>query len=445
MRNLGSFAARLPLALLGLAACAEQQPATTPLAPPPAAVVAPPPAAVEAKKEEPKPVPLTAEQKIKAYQEGWAAFNAKDFAKFQGMWAENATSEVMDMGPPLTGPAAITETGAKGFASGFPDATIEPQLTLINGNNVMGVVLVRGTNSGTYASPMGSVPPTGKKVGFLAAQSLELNDWGKAVKEVKAYDGGTVAGQLGLLPTPHRKALEAAWSDKPIVVASGSETEKTNLAAFNKEIDGFNKHDATVALGSAAEDIVFSDLSLPADRTGKKEALKGTEEMFKAFPDAKLELKSAWAAGDYVVATGTWSGTNTGDMPSMKLKKTGKPVSVHFVEIDKFVGGKTKNVWLFMNGPAFAAQLGLLPPNGAEPKAKDGKPGAAKATEHAATPATKAEPAAKPAAAVAPAPAMKPAATPTPAPATKAAPAPAPAAPKAAPAPAPKAAPAPAK
>ncbi|HYQ28722.1 MAG TPA: nuclear transport factor 2 family protein, partial [Polyangiaceae bacterium] len=107
MRNLGSFAARLPLALLGLAACAEQQPATTPLAPPPAAVVAPPPAAVEAKKEEPKPVPLTAEQKIKAYQEGWAAFNAKDFAKFQGMWAENATSEVMDMGPPLTGPAAI--------------------------------------------------------------------------------------------------------------------------------------------------------------------------------------------------------------------------------------------------------------------------------------------------------------------------------------------------
>jgi len=348
------------------------------------------------------------------------------------------------MGAPLTGPAVITEASAKEFASGFPDATVEPQLTLLNGNQVMAVVLVRGTNTGTYVSPMGSVPPTGKKVGFLAAQSVELNDWGKTVNEVKAYDGGTVAGQLGLAPTPHRKALETGWSEKPIVVASGSEVEKANLAAFNKEIEGFNKHDAAAALGAAADDLVFSELSAPADRTGKKEALKGAEEMFKAFPDSKIELKSAWPAGDYVVATGTWSGTNTGDMPSMKLKKTGKPVSVQFVEIDKFVGGKTKNVWMFMNGPAFAAQLGLLPPNAAEPKGKEGKPGAAKATEPGAKPATapaaKADPAAKPAAAT-PAPAkpaaaapptMKPAA-PTPAPAPKASPAPAPKAPTPAP------------
>ena len=387
-----------------------------PLAPPPATATTPAPAAVEAKNQEPKPVPLTAEQKIKAYQEGWAAFNSKDFARFQGIWAENATSEMLDMGAPLTGPAAITETGAKGFANGFPDGTGEIQLTLVNGNNVQGVVLVRGTNTGTYVTPVGPVPPTSKKVGFLAAHSIELNDSGKAVKELMAYDGGTVAGQLGLMPFPHRKAIEAGWSEKPIVVATGSETEKGNLAAFNKEIEGFNKHDPALALGTAADDIVFSELSAPADRTGKKEALKGIDEMFKAFPDAKIELKSAWPAGDYVVATGTWSGTNTGDMPAMKLKKTGKPVSVHFVEIDKFVGGKTKNVWLFMNGPAFAAQLGLLPPKAAESKAKESKPGVAKAPESAAKPAAapvaKAAPAAKPATAPAPAPAMKPAPSP---------------------------------
>src|SRR6188768_1776714 len=110
MRNLGSFAARLPLVLLGLTGCAEQEPAVAPLAPPPTAAAAPAPAPVaETKKEEPKPAPLTSEQKIKAYQEGWAAFNAKDFAKFQGIWAENATSEMLDMGAPLVGPAAITE------------------------------------------------------------------------------------------------------------------------------------------------------------------------------------------------------------------------------------------------------------------------------------------------------------------------------------------------
>ncbi|HYQ05300.1 MAG TPA: nuclear transport factor 2 family protein [Polyangiaceae bacterium] len=446
MRNLGSFAARLPFALLALVGCAEQEPAAAPLAaPPPAAAPAPPPAPVEAKKEEPKPVPLTAEQKLKAYQEGWAAFDAKDFAKFQGIWAENATSEMLDMGAPLTGPAAITEKGAKSFASGFPDATGELQLTLVNGNNIVGVVLVRGTNAGTYVTPVGPVPATNKKVGFLAAQSVEVNDQGKAVKEVLAYDGGTVAGQLGLMPMPHRKAIETGWTEKPVVIASGSETEKTNLAAFSKGIEGFNKHDAAAALAAAADDVVFSKQSGPADLTGKKEVQKGLEESFKAFPDVKLDVKSSWAAGDYVVSTGTWSGTNTGDMPSMKMKKTGKPVSVHYIQIDKFVGGKTKNMWLFMNGAAAAAQLGMLPPMKAgEAPGKEGKGTVGKAPESSAkpagTPATKAEPAAKPAAAAAPA--AKPAAA-APAPAAAAKPAaPAPAAKPAPAAPAPKPAPA---
>jgi len=409
--------------LLGLTGCAEQEPAAAPLAPPPAAAVAPTPAPVEAKKEEPKPVPLTAEQKVKLYQGSWAAFNARDFAKFQGLWAENATSEMLDMGAPLTGPAAITESGAKGFAAGFPDANGEVELTLVNGNNIVGIALLRGTNTGTYVTPVGPVPATGKKVGFLAAQSLELNDAGKAVKELMAYDGGTIAGQLGLMPVPHRKPLETGWSEKPIVIASGSEVEKTNLAAFSKGVEGFNKHDAAAALGAAADDIVFSKLSSPADLTGKKEVQKGLEESFRAFPDVKLDVKSAWAAGDYVVSTGTWSGTNTGDMPAMKLKKTGKPVSLHFLEIDKFVAGKTKNMWVFTNGAAAAAQLGLLPPTAGEPKAKEAKPALAKPAEPASksptASAAKGEPVAKPA--TTPAPATKPA----PSPATKATPAPA--------------------
>jgi predicted ester cyclase len=430
MRNLGYFAARVPFALLGLVACGQQEPAAAPLAPPPAATDTP---VVEAKKEEPKPkpVPLTAEQKIKVYQDTWAAFNAKDFAKFQASWAEGATSEMLDMGPPLVGPAAITETGAKAFATGFPDATGEAQLTLVNGNNVVGLVLIRGTHTGPFVTPMGPVPPTSKKVGFLAADIVELNDAGKGVKEVLGYDGGTLAGQLGLAQMPHRKAIDAGWAEKPVVVATGSELEKSNLAAYNKAVEGFNKHDAVAALGTPADDIVFSEMSAPADRTGKKEVQKGIEEMFKAFPDAKLELKSAWSAGDYVVSTGTWSGTNTGDMS--KLKKTGKAVKLQFIEVDKFVGGKTKNIWLFTNGAAAAAQLGLLPPKAAEPKAKDSKPAAkapvaaaAKpdaAAKPAAAPAMKADPAAKPA------PAMKPnpVPAPTPAPAPKAAPAPAPA------------------
>jgi predicted ester cyclase len=359
---------------------------------------------VEAKKEEPKPVPLTPEQKVKIYQDGWAAFNAKDFAKFQGIWADNATSEMLDMGPPKAGPAAISEN-AKAFTTAFPDATGELELTLVNGNNAVGVVLLRGTQKGTYETPMGPVPATNKKVGFLAAHGIELNDAGKAQREWLAYDGGTVAGQLGLSPGPHRKVLETGWTDKPVVVATGSDAEKANVAAFSKEVEGFNKHDAAAALASAADDLVFSELTAPADRTGKKEAVKGLEEMFKAFPDVKLDVKNVWGAGDYVVASGTWGGTNPGDMPSAHMKKTGKPVSVQFVEIDKFVGGKTKNIWIFSNGAAVAAQLGLLAPK-AEKGAKPGEkptaaaPGAGKPATTPA-PAAAAKPAAAPGAAAA--------------------------------------------
>src|SRR5450432_2203271 len=297
MRNLGSFVA---LSFIGSVACAcgQTEPAAAPLpaAPPPAAAAAPAPAPAEAKKEEPKPVPLTPEQKVKAYQDGWAAFNAKDFAKFQSIWADNATADMLDMGPPKVGPAAIADD-AKGFASAFPDATGELELTLINGNNAVGLVLLRGTQKGTYQTPMGPVPPTNKKVGFLAAHGIELTDSGKADKEWLAYDGGTVAGQLGLMQMPHRKVIETGWTDKPIVIAIGSDTEKANLAAFGKEVDGFNKHDPVAALATAADDLVFSELSAPADRTGKQEALKGVEEMFKAFPDVKLDVKSVWGAG----------------------------------------------------------------------------------------------------------------------------------------------------
>jgi predicted ester cyclase len=391
LRNLGIFTV---LSLVGLVACGQQEPAAAPLAaPPPAAdAPAPAPAPVAAAPEAPKPVPLTPDQKVKAYQDGWAAFNAKDFAKFQSIWSDNATSEMLDMGPPKVGPQAIADD-AKSFATAFPDVTGELELTLLNGNNAVGVVLVRGTQKGTFETPMGPVPATNKKVGFLLAHGIELNDAGKADKDWMAYDGGTVAGQLGVMQMPHRKAIETGWTDKPVVIATGSDTEKANLAAFTKEVEGFNKHDAPGALASAADDVVFSELSAPADRIGKKEAVKGMEDMFKAFPDVKLDVKSSWGAGDYVVAMGSWSGTNTGDMPSAHMKKTGKAVSVQFVEIDKFAAGKTKNIWIFSNGAAVAAQLGLMGP---KPEAKGKEPKGEKpaATPAAAKPATAAKPAA---------------------------------------------------
>jgi ketosteroid isomerase-like protein len=211
-------------------------------------------------------------------------------------------------------------------------------------------------------------------------------------KERFIYDGGTFMSQLGQSPAPARKVLEQGWAEKPSLVSSGSDAEKANVAALGAWTAALNKHDAATLATLGTDDIVFSDQASPADKVGKKEVQKSHEEMFKAFPDMKVDQTAAWAAGDYVVSAGKFSGTNTGDMPSMKLKKTGKPVNVEYYMVTKLAGGKVKNIWLFSNGTAFAGQLGILPP----PKAAPAKPGA-KDPKAAATPAAPAKPGATPA------------------------------------------------
>ena len=431
------------LAILGLAACQQQEPAAAPLAaPPPAqpvAVAAPPPAAAPV--EAPKPVappPATADERAKWYKECWAFFNAKDWNKFPGCYAETASSEQVDMGmPALVGRQNVIDKNAKVFATAFPDLTGEHELTIVSGNDILSVVLLRGTHKGPLPGPQGEIPATNKKIGYLSVQHVQTTPDGRLVaKERFMYDGGTFMSQLGLSPMPARKALEQGWTEKPSLISSGSEAEKANIAALGAYTAAFNKHDATALAATMTDDVVFSDLAAPADRVGKKEVSKSNEEMFKAFPDSKIDQTAAWAAGDYVISTGRFMGTNTGDMPSMKLKKTGKAVNVEYYMVSKLAGGKVKNNWLFSNGMAFAGQLGLLPP----PKAQ--KPAAAPAKEPkaAAAPAKDPKAAAAPATPAAPAAA---AAAATPKDAAKAPTPAAPAAPKAAAAPAaPPAAPA---
>jgi predicted ester cyclase len=60
-----------------------------------------------------------------------------------------------------------------------------------------------------------------------------------------------------------------------------------------------------------------------------------------------------------VVVTGTFEGTNLGNLPSMGVKKTGKKVSAHFFELFRLENSLCVEDWLFYNGAAFAAQLGL--------------------------------------------------------------------------------------
>jgi predicted ester cyclase len=401
--------------LLVLAGC-QQEPAAAPPPPPPPPPVAPapimttpPPAPVV---EAPKPPPATGPERAKGFADCWEAFNKKDWAKFSPCYAEGASSEEVDSGMPVSvGRGDIVEKQNKSFVAESPDQTGELELVLVNGNDIAAVVLVKGTNTGPLMGPGGETPATNKKFGMLLGHAVELTEDGRAVAHDRFYlDGGTFMGQLGLSKAPHRKLLDKGWPEKPVVIATGSDVEKANLAAAPKALEAFNKHDVAALVGMMTDDIVFSEAAAPADKVGKKAVERSYKDVFKAFSDVKLEMARSWAAGDYLVWEGAFVGTNDGPMPSMGMPKaTGKHVSSRFLEIDKIVNGKVKNIWIFDNGMAFAKQLGLLPPPGAKPAAAapPAKPDhavpAKGAAPSAAKPAT--PPAMKPAAA--PAPAMK--------------------------------------
>ena len=122
------------VALLVLAGCQRQEPAASP----PVAGTEPTPVGEAQPAAPTAPVaalpPATPDERGKLVQSCWSAFNAKDWAKFSTCYAEDATTEQVNMGfPVFKGQNEIIEKSAQATATALPDVTGESQLTLVNG------------------------------------------------------------------------------------------------------------------------------------------------------------------------------------------------------------------------------------------------------------------------------------------------------------------------
>jgi len=323
----------------------------------------------------PKPAPKTGKDLAQAYQDcGALIAGAKwdDFMKqcsadtFVGHMADDKDMKRDEVVPMF-----------KDMRAAFPDEKIEPQLIFVNGRNILAVMLMSGTHEGPMKTPMGEIPATKKKFGALMYHRLAMNDENKATEEWSYFDPATMMGQLGLSPKeapPSRPAMEKGMEGAPaIIVAADDDKEKKNLETVKKSNDAFNSKKAADAMAFYADDAVESDQATGTDAKGKKEIEKGLAMFWKAFPDVKVDAANMWAAGDYVVVEGSFSGTNDG--PMGKMPKTGKKVTGHYAEIIKLKDGKITEMWRFRNGLAMAAQLGLIKPPAGDMKGGDMKGG----------------------------------------------------------------------
>lgn len=321
---------------------------------------------------EEKPKLDTAEDRVAFYRACYASLNAKDWDKFGKCYTDGVVSEHVGMGS-FNGRDAVLEN-IKNFATAYPDLDVSPTLVLASGNYIAAVAVFTGTNSGPMKMGGNEMPATGKKVGIEQFHLVELDPAaGGAAKEWLFVDGGTMMGQLGMNPAPTRAAVDKPSGEPTVVIAKDDDAEKANLAAYKAiSIDAFNKHDLKALMAGYAPNVKVVDHSMPADMDVKG-ANKMMQEFFKGFPDIKSDLGVSFAAGDYVVGVQKATGTNKGDLPSMKIKKTGKPVTMDVAEIVKLDKGKAVEHHIFMNSMVMAQQLGLIPADGAGGGEKGGE------------------------------------------------------------------------
>jgi predicted ester cyclase len=309
------------------------------------------------------------EELANMFKECWKRFSTKD-AKFSECYAADAVAEFPGsvMGPEkVSGDKAVVDN-AMTYKTAFPDMAGEPQIVLVNGNNVAAVVRVSGTNSGPMKGPAGEMPATNKKVGYMLAHFAELGADGKVKHDAIYSDQGSLMGQLGMLPpgAPFRPTVDKDLANKVTVVAKDDKVEQDNLALAKKMDEAMNKHDTAFFAAGYADDAVMRNMGDAEDTTGKAKIEEGMKMMFGSFPDLKFQHNNQWAAGDWVVMTGVMTGTNKGDM-GPKMKATNKAVTVPYAELVRFEGGKVKEDLIFFNGALFMQQLGMGGPPGGAP------------------------------------------------------------------------------
>jgi steroid delta-isomerase-like uncharacterized protein len=267
----------------------------------------------------------------------------------------------------IPGPDGLVEQ-LRTMKAAFPDWKIQPQLVMVSGQNILAIGLTTGTHEQPLKTPTGELAATNKKVGQLFFHRLAITDDLEAKEEWLFSDMGTMMSQLGQLPREAqamRPAMDKGIEGAPIVVtAADDQKEMANIETVKKWNAAFSAHDVNELMALYADDAIESDHAMAVDYKGKQEIEKLNRSLFGAFSDGKVDVPSLFAAGDYVVALGKFMGTNDGDMPEMKMKKSGNKVEFSYAEVLQLKDGKIAQVWRFRNGMALAKQLGMMPEGG---------------------------------------------------------------------------------
>lgn len=133
----------------------------------------------------------------------------------------------------------------------------------------------------------------------------------------------------------------------------------TDVAKLSRDYyAAWNSHDWSKVSPFLTDDCFFEDTGEGRVCHGKQEIKAYYEQTVTWSADFKLESKSLFTTGSWVVAEWVMTGTHTGDVPG--LKATGKPYSVRGATVIELREGKICRDTEYWNMASFLQQVGLL-------------------------------------------------------------------------------------
>jgi len=138
---------------------------------------------------------------------------------------------------------------------------------------------------------------------------------------------------------------------------------EADIAALSAELhQRFSDNDLAGAAEMADENMKMIGYGLGLDLEGREQFLQFMQARKRAFPDIRVAHTNLVVQGNQVVVEFVATGTHTGPLmtPNGEIAATGKPVTLHVVEIHTWQDGKLVNLVQYQDPTSVLRQIGVM-------------------------------------------------------------------------------------
>ena len=178
-------------------------------------------------------------------------------------------------------------------------------------------------------------------------------------------DGGDPVQTNGKFMTILKRQTDGSWKIYRDIFNSNVPPVEpgADLAALSAELhQRFSDNDLEGAAAMADDSIKMVGYGLGLNLEGRDQFLAFMQARKRAFPDITLEYTNTVVQGDQVVVEFIATGTHLGPLmtPNGEIEPTGKPVTLHVVEIHTWKDGKLVSIVQYQDPTSPLRQIGVL-------------------------------------------------------------------------------------